>query len=118
MRPLREKKLRELFEVKCEMGAVSFKYVEVSSQSGANMSQLHSVIVERALGHSYMSELIPQSYLKVESVVMKSREEKQQQQQGKSEDGDDVLPIVSLEDEFLPRVKNEHGIEAAECLSA
>ena len=119
MKPLREQQLRELFEVKCEMGAVPFEYVEVSSQNGANIEYLHSVIIELALSHSYMGELIPQSYLKVESVVMKLREEKQQLQQQK---GDDVLPIVSLKNEFLPRVKREFGKgvddSAAECLRA
>ena len=114
---LREQQLRELFEVKCEMGAVPFEYVEVSSQSGANIDYLHSVIIERALSHSYMGELIPQSYLKGESVVMKLREEKKLQQQ----QGDDVLPIVSLERDFLPRVKSEFGdgaIDTSECLRA
>ena len=100
------------------MGAVPFEYVEVSSQSGANMDNLNSVIIERALSHSYMGELIPQSYLKVESVVIKYRKEKQLQG---GKDGD-VLPVVSLEDEFLPRVKEDHGEgvvhSAAECLRA
>ena len=100
------------------MGAVPFEYIEVSSQSGTNIEYLHSVIIERALSHSYMGELIPQSYLKVESVVMKLREEKQQLQQK----GDDVLPIVSLKGEFLPRAKSEFGEgatdSAAECLRA
>ena len=118
MRPLRKQQLRELFEVKCEMGAVPFEYVEVSNQSGANIDDLHSVIIELALSHSDMGELIPQSYLKVESVVMKLREEKRLQQQK----GDDVLPIVSLKNEFLPRVKREFGKgvddSAAECLRA
>ena len=74
------------------MGTVPFEYVEVSNQSGANIEYLHSVIIERALSHYYMGELIPQSYLKVESVVMKLREEKQRQQQK-----GDALSIVSLE---------------------
>ena len=105
------------------MGAVPFEYVDVSSQSGANIDYLHSVIVKRALSHSYMGELIPQSYLKVESVVMKLRVEKQQQHQQHQSKGtnDNVLPIVNVLSEFLPRVKSEFGdgaIDTSECLRA
>ena len=118
MKPLREEKLRKLFEEMCEMGAVPFEYVEVSSQSGANMEHLRHVIVEPALSHSDMGELIPRSFLKVEYVVMKLREERQQQ--GKLS-GEEVLPIVRFEDEFFPRVQKDLGDgikDAAECLKA
>ena len=69
------------------------------------MSELHSRITATALGHSYMGEVIPASYLKAESLIMKMRGEYQERS---------LLPIVNLTTEFLPRLSAEYNIREEE----
>jgi len=77
------------------MGNLPFEYIEVSSKSGENMSLLHERITSCALGHSYIGELVPKSYLRVEDEIMKMRDEKKKVKE---------LPIVDLRTEFVSRL--------------
>jgi len=63
------------------------------------MSLLHERITTCALGHAYMGELIPKSYLRVEDEIMKMREEKKKKVKEVKE-----LPIVDLRSEFVSRL--------------
>ena len=81
------------------MGNLPFEYIEVSSKRGENMSLLHERITSGALGHAYMGELIPKSYLLVEDEIIKMREEKKKKAKGVKE-----LPIVDLRIEFVSRL--------------
>ena len=96
---LRKTKVQEVFSKKCGMENLPFEYIEVSSRSGENMSLLHERITSCALGHAYMGELIPKSYLRVEDEIMKMREEKKKQVKEVKE-----LPIVDLRTEFVSRL--------------
>jgi GTPase SAR1 family protein len=96
-RPLREQRLKELFEYQCEMGHLPFDYIEISSKANINMDGLYSHIIESILGHSYMGELFPSSYLRVEELIFKMREEHK------------TLPMISLAEEFLPRLAREYA---------
>lgn len=109
-RPLREARLRELFNDKCEMGNLPFEYVEISSKLGTNVPLLRDKIISSALGHSYMGELVPKSYLRVEAEVMRRRERRK-----------GGLPLVDLRAELLPafpEMREDEVMRAIELLHA
>ena len=61
--PRRKEDLENLFK---KLEVPSFDYLEVSSRNHINLDQLRQKIIDAALGHSNMRELVPESYLKVE----------------------------------------------------
>ena len=91
-KPTREVLLGKLFRETCQMN-LPFEYIEISTSTArTNVDHLHKRIIATALGHNYMGELIPESYLQVEQEIIKMRDEFQE------------LPMVELEKDLFPRL--------------
>ena len=80
----KSKKEKNVKKLAKESGiSVRIEYKEVSCATMENMKDLEESVYRLALGHSYMGERIPKSYLIIEQVIEEMKEKKAREKKKK-----------------------------------